>query len=255
VDDTALPLTDHLQELRSRIGRILIAWLAATALAWTAREQIFGVLLEPALAALGPDGGKLVAISPAEIFFTYLKASLLVGFVLTVPVFFWQVWAFVAPGLYPTEKRFALPFVVVSSALFALGAWFAHSFVFATVFEFFASFRSELVEPNWTMKEVFSLTTQLILAFGVCFEMPVLVFFLAAAGIVEPRQLLAWTKYAVLLCFIAAAILTPTPDMVTQTLLAVPLIVLYLLGVAVAFVFARKKTAPAADGSAVAKAR
>jgi sec-independent protein translocase protein TatC len=247
MDDTALPLTDHLQELRSRIGRILVAWLAATALAWFAREEIFLVLLEPATRALGPDGGKLVAISPAEIFFTYLKASLLVGFVLSVPVFFWQVWAFIAPGLYPAEKKFALPFVLVSSSLFALGAWFAHTFVFATVFEFFASFRSDFVQPSWTMAEVFSLTTQLILAFGVCFEMPVLVFFLAAAGIVEARQLLAWTKYAVLVCFIAAAILTPTPDMVTQTLLAVPLIVLYLLGVAVAWLFTRKREAPAEE--------
>ncbi len=249
MDDTALPLTDHLQELRTRIGRILLAWAIATAFAWMAREEIFRALLEPATRALGPDGGKLQAISPAEIFFTYLKSALLAGFVLSVPVFFWQIWAFIAPGLYPSEKRVALPFVIVSSLLFAGGALFAHSFVFPTVFAFFASFRSDFVEPAWTMAQVFSLTTQLIIAFGVCFELPVIVFFLAASGIADTRQLLGWTKYAVLAAFVAAAILTPTPDMVTQTLLAGPLIALYLLGIGVAWIFTKRKTAPSDEKS------
>jgi sec-independent protein translocase protein TatC len=241
MDDKPLPLTEHLAELRSRIGRILIVWVAATALSWTYSEEIFRALLAPAIAALGPDGGKLQAISPAEIFFTYLKTALLAGFVLSAPVVFWQIWAFIAPGLYPSEKKAALPFVVVSTLLFAGGALFAHQFVFPAVFSFFASFRSEFVDPSWAMREVFSLTTQLILAFGVCFEMPVLVFFLAMSGIVTPRQLLGWTKYAVLAAFVISAVLTPTPDIVTQTLLAGPLIALYLIGVAVAAVFTREK--------------
>jgi sec-independent protein translocase protein TatC len=252
MDDTALPLTDHLSELRSRIGKILLAWAIATGLAWTYSEDLFRVLLTPAIAALGPDGGKLQAISPAEIFFTYMKVALLAGFGLTVPVFFWQIWSFVAPGLYPSEKKVALPFVGVASLLFIGGAVFAHQLVFPTVFTFFASFRNEFVDPAWTMREVFSMTTQLILAFGICFEMPVLVFFLALSGIVTPRQLFGWTKYAVLVSFIVAAVLTPTPDAVTQTLLAGPLVALYLLGVGVAWLFgARKKPEPAT--SAVAK--
>jgi len=252
MDDKALPLTDHLSELRSRIGKILLAWGVATGLAWTYAEDLFRVLLAPALAALGPDGGKLLAISPAEIFFTYMKVALLAGFVLTVPVFFWQIWAFVAPGLYSAEKKVALPFVLVASLLFVAGAVFAHQLVFPTVFTFFASFRNEFVNPAWTMHEVFSMTTELILAFGLCFEMPVLVFFLALSGIVTPKQLFGWTKYAVLVSFIVAAVLTPTPDAVTQTLLAGPLIALYLLGVGVAWLFgARKKPEPAT--SAVAK--
>jgi sec-independent protein translocase protein TatC len=241
-----------LSELRSRIGKILLAWGIATGLAWTYSEDLFRVLLAPALAALGPDGGKLQAISPAEIFFTYMKVSLLAGFVLTVPVFFWQIWAFVAPGLYPSEKKVALPFVGVSSSLFIAGAVFAHQLVFPAVFTFFASFRNEFVDPAWTMREVFSMTTELILAFGLCFEMPVLVFFLALSGIVTPKQLFGWTKYAVLVSFIVAAVLTPTPDAVTQTLLAGPLVALYLLGVGVAWLFgARKKPEPAT--SVVAK--
>jgi sec-independent protein translocase protein TatC len=148
---------------------------------------------------------------------------------------FWQIWAFIAPGLYPSEKKAALPFVLVSTVLFASGTVFAHQLVFPSVFSFFASFRSDFVDPSWAMREVFSLTTQLILAFGVCFEMPVVVFFLALSGIVTPRQLFGWTKYAVLVSFLVAAVLTPTPDVVTQTLLAGPLIGLYLLGVAVAW--------------------
>ncbi|MBM4385127.1 MAG: twin-arginine translocase subunit TatC [Deltaproteobacteria bacterium] len=236
MDDKALPLTEHLAELRGRIGKILLAWVLATTAAWFYSEEIFRALLEPAITALGPDGGKLQAISPAEIFFTYLKTALLVGFVAAAPVVFWQIWAFIAPGLYPSEKKAALPFVAVSTALFAGGALFAHQLVFPKVFSFFASFRSDFVDPSWAMREVFSLTTQLILAFGVCFEMPVVVFFLALSGIVTPRQLFGWTKYAVLVSFVIAAVLTPTPDVVTQTLLAGPLIALYLLGVAVAWV-------------------
>jgi sec-independent protein translocase protein TatC len=256
MDDKALPLTDHLSELRGRVFKILIAWAIGTALAWSYGEELFRILLAPAIAALGPDGGKLQAISPAEIFFTYLKVALLAGFVLTVPIFFWQIWAFVAPGLYPSEKRVALPFVAISSALFVAGAVFAHQFVFPAVFSFFASYRSDFVDPAWTMREVFSMTTQLILAFGVCFEMPVLVFFLAMSGVVTPRQLFGWTKYAVLVAFVVAAVLTPTPDAVTQTLLAGPLVALYLLGVGVAWIFGArgKKPEPSAE-KGVAPAR
>jgi sec-independent protein translocase protein TatC len=250
MDDKALPLTEHLAELRSRIGKMLLAWVIATALTATYAEELFRILLAPAIAALGPDGGKLQALSPAEIFFTYMKTALLAGLVLASPFVFWQIWAFIAPGLYPSEKKAALPFVLVSTLLFASGAVFAHQLVFPSVFSFFASFRSDFVDPSWAMREVFSLTTQLILAFGVCFEMPVVVFFLALSGIVTPRQLFGWTKYAVLVSFLVAAVLTPTPDVVTQTLLAGPLIGLYLLGVAVAWLLTPR--AKSEEKSAVA---
>ncbi len=247
MDEKALPLTDHLSELRARVFKILVAWMAATALAFVYSEELFRALLAPAIAALGPAGGKLQAISPAEIFFTYMKVSLLAGFVATVPVFFWQIWAFIAPGLYPSEKRVAAPFVGIASSLFLAGAVFAHQLVFPAVFEFFASFRNDFVDPAWTMREVFSMTTQLILAFGLCFEMPVLVFFFAASGVVTPRQLFGWSKYAVLVSFVVAAVLTPTPDAVTQTLLAGPLIALYMLGVGVSWLFVRGRDAKAEE--------
>lgn len=244
MQDKALPLTAHLAELRARVFRILIAWLAGTALAWHWHEAIFAALLAPALDALGKLGAghSLQAIAPTEIFFTYLQCALLVGFALALPVFFWQVWAFVAPGLYPQEKRVALPFVLVSTLLFAGGAAFGHRVVFPVIFGFFAGFSSEFVAAAWTMREVFGFTTRMILAFGTGFELPVIVFFLALSGIVEPRRLLASTKYFVLIAFIVGGVLTP-PDPLSQLLLAGPLIVLYLLGVGAAFLFAPKREA------------
>ena len=146
----------------------------------------------------------------------------------SLPVTFWHVWGFVAPGLYPSEKRATLPFVLISTLLFVGGALFGHTFVFPVIYKFFASFSSDYVQAAWTMHEVFAMNVQLILAFGVGFELPVVVYFLAAAGIAEPRTLLRGTKYGVLASFVAAAVLTPTPDIVTQLLLAGPLCALYL---------------------------
>jgi len=240
VDDTQLPLTVHLAELRSRIFKILISWAIGFTICWNFSDTIFGWMLEPATRALAADGGTLQAIAPAEIFVTYLKSSLLAGFVLALPVVFWQIWAFVSPGLYSSEKKVAIPFVTVSTALFAAGASFGYFLVFPLVYKFFAGFSSDFVESSWTMREVFSLTMNLFIAFGVGFELPVVVFFLSMSGIVEPRQFLSGLKYAILLAFVIGAILTP-PDVVSQILLAGPLIVLYLLGVAVAFVFTGRR--------------
>ncbi|MDX1649407.1 MAG: twin-arginine translocase subunit TatC [Myxococcota bacterium] len=249
LDDTPLPLTAHLAELRSRLVRILLAWAAGFAVSWSFAEPLFAKLLEPATAALGPDGGRLQAIAPTEIFFTYLKCALLAGFVLATPVVFWQIWAFVAPGLYPAEKKATVPFVLVSTLLFAGGALFGYVIVFPLIFEFFAGFSSAFVESAWTMREVFALTTRLILAFGIGFELPVVVFFLSVAGLVTPGQLLRSARYAVLGAFVLGAVLTP-PDVVSQALLAGPLLLLYLLGVLVAWIFTpdRRKAEAEARG-------
>ncbi|MGI9592867.1 MAG: twin-arginine translocase subunit TatC [Myxococcota bacterium] len=236
IDDTRLPLTDHLAELRSRLFKILIALVIGTAAAWNFSEEIFRQLLQPAVAALGNGERPLQAIAPTEIFFTYLKCALLAGFVLSLPVFFWQLWAFIAPGLYPTEKKAIGPFVVISCFLFAGGATFGYTMVFPLMFEFLSGFDSDFVQSAWTMREVFALTTRLFLAFGVAFELPVLVFFLAVAGIVDAPTLLRGTPYAVLMVFVTAAILTP-PDWVSQIFLGVPMVGLYLLGVGVAWLF------------------
>jgi len=249
MDETRLPLTEHLAELRGRIFRVLIAWAIGSALAWSFSEQIFALLLEPAVAALGEGDRTLQAIAPTEIFFTYLKCALLAGFVFALPVIFWQLWAFVSPGLYPSEKHTILPFVVVSTALFAGGAIFGYLQVFPLMFSFFTGFDSEFVESAWTMREVFALTTRLFLAFGVAFELPVLVFFLSVAGIVDAPTLLRGTPYAVLGVFVTAAILTP-PDWVSQIFLAVPMVGLYLVGVGVAYLFGgARRTSSGASGA------
>ena len=214
----------------------MLSSITGAAAAWNFSEEIFGFLLEPAVAALAPGDRTLQAIAPTEIFFTYLKCAVLAGFIFSLPVIFWQLWAFVAPGLYDTEKTAIVPFVGISTLLFAGGAFFGYSVVFPLMFDFLTGFDSEFVHSAWTMREVFALTTRLFLAFGVAFELPVVVFFLAVAGIVDAMTLLRGTPYAVLGVFIAAAVLTP-PDWVSQIFLAVPMVGLYLLGVGVAFLF------------------
>lgn len=247
MDETRLPLTEHLAELRRRIVRALLAWVVGIAIAWWFREDIFRELLRPAVEALQRDGGHLQAIAPGEIFFTYMKGAALGGFVLALPVVLWQAWAFVAPGLYPGEKRMALPFVLVSTLLFVTGALFGHHFVFPAMFAFLGGFESEFVQAAWSMHEVWSMTTSMFLAFGVAFELPVVVFFLASAGILTVRQLLRYFPYAVLINFIVGAVLTPSTDWVSQSMLAVPMCVLYLLGIAVAWMFGGKRARGAAD--------
>lgn len=240
MDDERLPLTQHLAELRTRIVRILVVWIVCGAFAWNYSELIFGYLLDPAVAALSEGERRLQAIAPTEIFFTYLKCAALAGFVMALPVIFWQIWAFVAPGLYTSERKAIVPFVLASSLLFGGGAVFGYMMVFPLMFDFFTQFDSDFVESAWTMREVFNLTTRLFLAFGIAFELPVLVFFLSITGIVDARTLFKGTPYAVLGVFIAAAILTP-PDWVSQVLLAIPMVALYLVGVGVAYAFGGSK--------------
>jgi sec-independent protein translocase protein TatC len=244
VDETQRPLTEHLAELRRRLFRLIAAWGLAAAATWWFREEVFGFLMAPAIDALGTGGTKLQAISPPEIFFTYVKCALLSGFVVALPVIFWEIWAFVAPGLYPTEKRYALPFVVASTLLFVGGGGFGYALVFPLVYQFFASYQTEFVQAAWTMREVFSFTTHMFLAFGVCFELPILIFFLALVGLVDAAGLMRNFKYAVLGAFIVGAVLTPA-DMVSQFMLAVPLVFLYLLGVGLAWMFGTRRKAAA----------
>lgn len=251
VDDRALPIGDHLTELRRRIGWTVAAIAVGSAVSFNFAEQIFGFLLAPATEALGAKNSQLQAIAPTEIFFTYIKCAVLSGFVLALPVTFWQLWSFIAPGLYDNERRAIFPFVFCSTGLFAGGAIFGYLMVFPVVFQFFNSWDNEWVVSAWTMKEVFGLTTRLFLAFGIAFELPLFVFFLAITGIVSAKQLLVGTPYAVVGMFILGALLTP-PDFVSQILLAGPMILLYLLGVAVAWIFEPKRRKARKPGSAVA---
>jgi sec-independent protein translocase protein TatC len=226
VDERALPITDHLTELRNRLAWIVGAMAVGAAVSFNFAEQIFGFLLAPATDALGAKGSQLQAIAPTEIFFTYIKCALLSGFILTLPMTFYQLWSFVAPGLYDNERKAVLPFVFFSTALFGGGALFGYSMVFPIVFQFFNSWDNDWVVSAWTMKEVFSLTTRLFLAFGVAFELPLFVFFLSITGILSAKQLFKATPYAILIVFVLGALLTP-PDFVSQLFLAVPMVFLY----------------------------
>jgi sec-independent protein translocase protein TatC len=254
VDDQALPLTEHLGELRKRLAWILGSIAIAAILSFHFAEEIFGFLLAPATEALSGQNSKLQAIAPTEIFFTYIKCALLAGFVMTLPITFWQIWAFVAPGLYDQERKAIVPFVLCSSGLFAGGAIFGYSMVFPIVFQFFSGWSNDWVVSAWTMREVFSLTTRLFLAFGIAFELPLFVFFLAITGIVSAKRLFAGTPYAVLAVFVVGAILTP-PDVVSQIMLAIPMIFLYLLGVLVAWVFDPQRRAERAVRKAAKHAK
>ena len=251
MSDEPAPITDHLAELRRRIFRILLAILILTVASFGYAEEIFLFLVEPVVQSTEGTGTQLQAIAPTETFFTYLKCALLSGFVLSLPVTFWQVWAFIAPGLYDSERRAVIPFVLVSSILFMTGAIFGYTQVFPLVFDFLSGFdNSPLIQQNWTMSAVFSTTSRLFLAFGTAFELPVVVFFLAITGLVSPRQLISGTPYALLAIFVVAAILTP-PDPMSQVLLALPMFVLYILGVGVAWIFdparKRKEIQPSQD--------
>jgi len=246
MDETRLPLTEHLAELRTRLVRSVVAIAVGMAIAWGFKERIFAELLAPAVAALGKNA-HLQAIAPTEIFFTYLKGAALGGFVLALPVVLWQAWAFVAPGLYPAEKKFAVPFVVAATLLFLIGAVFGHQIVFPFMFQFLSNFQADFVEPAWTMREVFALTSRMFLAFGLAFELPVAIFFLAIAGIVDVPKLLKGFPYAVLGIFILGAIITP-PDWVSQVMIAVPMCGLYLIGVAVAWMFGGKRARGQREG-------
>ena len=242
IDDPA-PITDHLAELRRRIFRILLAVTVLSIVSFSYAEEIFLFLVEPVVQSAEGTGTTLQAISPTETFFTYLKCALLAGFVLSLPVTFWQVWAFIAPGLYESERRAVIPFVFISSLLFMSGAIFGYTQVFPLIFDFLSGFDdSPLIQQNWTMSAVFSTTSRLFLAFGTAFELPVVVFFLAITGLVSTRKLISGTPYALLAIFVVAAILTP-PDPMSQVLLALPMFVLYILGVGVSWIFdpARKR--------------
>ena len=255
VDERALPITDHLTELRNRLAWVLGALVLGAILSFNFAEQIFGFLLAPATDALGAKNSQLQAIAPTEIFFTYIKCALLSGFVLTLPVSFYHLWSFIAPGLYDNERKAVLPFVFFSTGLFAGGAIFGYSVVFPIVFQFFNSWDNEWVVSAWTMKEVFSLTTRLFLAFGVAFELPLFVFFLSITRILTAKQLFAGTPYAILIVFVLGALLTP-PDFVSQLFLAIPMVGLYLAGVAVAWLFDPERLAAKEAkkaGSTVAK--
>jgi len=243
MSDDRMPLTSHLEELRRKLIIAGVSWLVAFLACYTFAEPLFDVIASPVRSAL-PEGTSLVFITATEPFFTYLKIGALAGLLVSMPVIFWQIWSFVAPGLYQHEKRYIVPFVLASTLCFATGAFFGYQYVFPMAFKVLIEFGTGSGDLNamLSMGSYLSLSSKLLLAFGLVFELPVVIFFLARMGIVDHKMLARNRKFALLAAFLTGAMLTP-PDVFSQTALAVPFIVLYEIGIIVARIFGKRREA------------
>jgi sec-independent protein translocase protein TatC len=246
-----MAITDHLAELRKRLIIAAGSWLVAFLACYSFGERLFEEIAAPVRAAL-PEGSSLVFINATEPFFTILKVAALAGLVFAFPVIIWQLWMFIAPGLYGHEKRFAIPFVLVSSLCFVSGTYFGFSLVFPMVFSFLVTYGTSVsgVEAMLSMGAYLTLATRLLIAFGLVFELPIVIFFLARMGIVDHVWLAQKRKYSLLLAFIIGAVLTP-PDLISQVSIAIPFVILYEVGILAARLFGKKKVDEALPDEAV----
>ena len=254
MSDDRMPLTSHLEELRRKLIISGVSWLVAFLACYAFAEPLFDMIATPVRAAL-PEGASLVFITATEPFFTYLKIGALAGLLVAMPVIFWQLWSFIAPGLYHHEKRYIIPFVLVSTLCFATGACFGYRFVFPMAFKVLIEFGSGSgdLSAMLSMGSYLSLSSKLLLAFGLVFELPVVIFFLARMGIVDYKMLARNRKFALLAAFLTGAMLTP-PDVFSQTALALPFIILYEVGIIVARLFGKRQDAAVDDPADAAPA-
>ena len=229
---------EHLDELRRRLIISSVALLVAVGVAFAFVSRIFDFMIVPLVEIL-PAGGRLVYTEPLEAFVLYIKMAALAGVFVASPVILWQVWLFIAPGLYAHEKKFAIPFVVFTTVFFVSGGLFCHFVAFRYAWMFFGSFGSDTVEFLPRIAPVFSLYTTMILAFGIIFQIPTLAFFLARMGMITPKLMLKNFKYSVLVIFILAAVLTPSGDPVNLFLMVGPMLALYVVSIVIVWAFAK----------------
>lgn len=246
-----MPFTQHLIELRKRLIVCLIAVAVGFGICYYFSEPIFRVMLRPLLKVM-PEGNHLIYTGLPEAFFTYLKVGLWGGVILALPVIFHQLWGFVAPGLYRTERRYLIPFVIFSTVLFLIGGFFGYFIVFPFGFSFFVGFSNDTIQVMPSVKEYFSLALKLLFGFGIIFELPLIMVFLGRMGIVNHQMLARGRKFAIVLVFVVAAILTP-PDWVSQVLMALPLMVLYELSIILVRFTAKKRAEKKAAALAAAE--
>lgn len=232
------PFTVHLTELRNRLVYSFIAVGIGFALCYFFKEKLFRILTAPLISAMGEDA-RMIFTGLPEAFFTYLKVSLLGGIMLATPVLFYQFWMFVSPGLYRKEKKFLIPVILLSLVFFAAGSSFGYFVVFPYGFKFFLGFSTETIQAMPSMKEYLSFAAKMLLAFGLVFELPLVLTFMARMGLVSVGFLKKNRKFALLIFFGGAALITP-PDVITQTMMAIPLIILYEISIIGAKVFQRK---------------
>ncbi len=238
-----MSLMEHLEELRRRLVRSLIAFALAFVGCWIFHKQIAAFLLLPLddlPDEIWSDGKKLVFLGPTDALFFYLKVAGLAAIFVASPWILSQVWGFVSPGLYRREKRMAVPFIFFGTLLFIAGGAFAYYIAFPFAARFLIGFGGEQFEAQITIERYFSFLLTVILGLGLMFELPTIIFLLSRIGVVTPRFLLRHFRWAVLIIAIISAIITPTPDAITMSIFAAPTILLYLLGVGVAWIFQPK---------------
>jgi sec-independent protein translocase protein TatC len=258
MEDLKMPITEHLGDLRKRITISLIALCITFVAAFTVSEHILGILMFPLKYSLDfsvrelylhfvPDdklGGntKLVFLAPTEAFWMNVKISIVAGLILALPVIFYQFWKFISPGLLPKEKKYVLPFVFSATGLFLFGAAFCLFIVLPFAMGFLLTYKvGDFLMPMLSVGQYVDFCLKFILAFGIVFQLPIVIVFLTKMGIVNPRTLAKNRKYSVLAAFVLAAFLTPTPDIFNQILMAVPMILLYEVGILVSIFLDRKK--------------
>ena len=237
-EEAKLPFTSHLEELRKRLIYCFVAVGVGFVASYAFKEKLFQILVRPLIGVM-KTGDTMVFTGLPEAFFTYLKVAFLSGIMLAAPVLIYQFWMFVAPGLYEKEKRTLIPIIFLSTLFFLGGALFGYFVVFPWGFKFFLGFATDTIRALPSMREYLSLAAKLLIAFGLVFELPLVITFLAKLGVVSVDFLKKNRKYAILLFFAGAAILTP-PDVVTQIFMALPLMLLYEISIIGAKLFGKK---------------
>ena len=255
-DDVEMSFFDHIGELRKRLVRALWGLIPGITAGWIYREELLGLLIQPfstAWVAVEMEGEpKLVFLNPVDPFVAYMEIAVIAGLFVGAPWVFWQLWAFVAPGLYRKEKRLALPFVIFATLFFCGGLVFGYLAVFPLAFQYFLEFAVILpggvhLEPTIAVDEILTFELRMLLAFGIVFELPVVTTFLAAAGVVNWKQLLKFSRWWILIASIISALLTP-PDVGSQLFMMVPLIVLYFVSILLAFFIGKRNRTVIPDG-------
>jgi sec-independent protein translocase protein TatC len=231
---------EHLDELRKRIIRALISLCVGVGISLFFIEDIFEFVMLP-LQQMLPPGGQMIYTYPTEYFMLYLRIALIAGLFIASPLVFRQVWLFVAPALYAKERRYAVPFIVLSTIGFVSGAAFSHFVVFPLMWRFFASFSNDFVTFMPRIEDAFSLYIRMLLGLAIVFQMPALVFFLARMGVVTARWMIRQFKYSVLAIFIVAAVITPSADVASQMIVGIPMLGLYVISIGIAWLFGRKR--------------
>jgi sec-independent protein translocase protein TatC len=237
-DAGKMSFLEHLDELRLRIIYTVISIGIGFVISFFFINEIFDFIMRP-LKQMLPPGGTLIYTDPTEAFVLYIKIALIAGLILASPAVMTQVWLFVAPGLYSNEKKWAIPFVVMSSFFFVLGAAFSHYVVFPLTWKFFVSFTTDIVTFAPRIEPAFSMYLRLLLAFGIVFQMPTLVLFLARMGLVSARFLIRNFKFAVLIMVIVSAVITPDGGGVSLVAMTGPMILLYGLSIVLAWIFGK----------------